>query len=154
MGTRRPVRSRRSVDESTGEYWDEVFDAFAAARRRLVVVLLRRSNRLSVETLAAKIGDLEAEYGYRYELEPDHDVGCDDTDERAADRPDDGDRTRAREIATALRHVHLPKLEDVGLLEWDRREDVVSLAANRRTDDLERRLVRDVAARQSDGRIA
>ncbi|WP_207588968.1 DUF7344 domain-containing protein [Halomontanus rarus] len=151
MGTRRPARSSRSVDESAGEYWDEVFDAFAAARRRLVVVLLHRSDRLSVETLAARIGDLEAEYGYRYKTtsEPEH-----DTAERVADRPDDGDRTRAREIATALRHVHLPKLEDVGLLEWDRREDVVSLAANRRTDDLERRLVRDVAARQFDGRIA
>lgn len=152
MGNRRPVRSRRSIDESTSEYWDEVFDAFASARRRLVVVLLHRSDRLSVESLATKIAELEAEYGYEYEheFESEHD----DTDEQSVDRPDDRDRTRAREIVTILRHVHLPKLEDVGLLEWDRSEDVVSLAADRRTGDLERQLVRDVAARQFERRIA
>ncbi|MCU4973283.1 hypothetical protein OB955_11070 [Halobacteria archaeon AArc-m2/3/4] len=154
MGKRRPVRSSQSSaeSESPGGYLDAVFDALAASRRQLVVVVLYRSDRTAVETLARKITELEREF----EREDDEiDEGAVDRREtRNENRNRTGEGEQKSEIQTALRHVHLPKLEDAQLIEWDRRDDVVSLVEDRRTGDLERQLVRDVATRQFDRRVA
>ncbi|WP_436344988.1 DUF7344 domain-containing protein [Natronorubrum sp. FCH18a] len=56
-----------------------------------------------------------------------------------ADRaPDTADRDlERRNLATELRHVHLPKLADTGLIEYDRRDEVVRVDRSAVADRLE-----------------
>ncbi|AGB30723.1 hypothetical protein C488_03846 [Natrinema pellirubrum DSM 15624] len=54
------------------------------------------------------------------------------------DRASPADDLDRRTVATELRHLHLPKLEDAGLLEYERDSGVVHADRERIADRLER----------------
>jgi len=66
------------------------------------------------------------------------------------DRAPEGMSDR-RTVATKLRHVHLPKLEEAGLLEYERDSGVVHVDRERIADRLER--LRAVVAELQDARV-
>lgn len=81
---------------------DEMFSVLADRRRRVIVAsLLAGDNSVPVDSLTADVL-----------------VGTEVPTDEAAEM-----RTR---IATELHHVHLPKLEAAGLVEWDRDHEVVA----------------------------
>ena len=82
-----------SVQRSAIPSFDVLFDALSNAHRRYVVAQLsRHDGELRVDELAERLAAWEAERG-----EP-----------AAPDR-----------VASMLHHVHLPKLADIGLVEYD-----------------------------------
>lgn len=82
---------------------DEVYGALADERRRQVVsTLTHESVPIDVETLARRVTVREA---------------CADTAMVTEER--------IREVCLSLYHHHLPKLADVGLIEYDTEEKVV-----------------------------
>ncbi|MFC4551174.1 MULTISPECIES: DUF7344 domain-containing protein [Halorussus] len=84
---------------------DVLFEALADSRRRHVLsILLDRPTPLDVETLARAVAAREA-------------VAT------AADPPDDV----VRRVQVSLHHVHLPKLADTGVVEYDYERGAVAV---------------------------
>lgn len=90
---------------------DLVFELLSNSRRRYVLYHLneRPDGVATLETLAENVRALERT------------IGGDDADGEG----DEGSAARQSGVRTELRHVHLPKLEDAGVLEHDRRSDTV-----------------------------
>lgn len=84
-----------------GEATDELFDALAAARRRTVLRYLRQREETTVGKLASAVAAIEGP--------------------EAADAADET-------VEMSLRHVHLPKLDAVGLVDHDPGDGTVRLA--------------------------
>ncbi|ELY62237.1 DUF7344 domain-containing protein [Natronolimnohabitans innermongolicus] len=83
--------------DATAATIDAVFDALADARRRTILsVLANQYHPISVETLARDVAAREADVAER-------DVGQD----------------RVAAVRTSLIHVHLPRLNDAGLVGYD-----------------------------------
>lgn len=103
-----------------------VFDALASGRRRTLLSLLREVDEpIRVPHLATAIACREAPAA-----------------------PDDALDARVQEVLVSLRHVHVPRLREAGLLAHDRRRDTVRRQSTRsRTED---RLVAHATA--DDGR--
>ncbi|WP_254768792.1 DUF7344 domain-containing protein [Salinilacihabitans rarus] len=103
-----------------------IFDALANGRRRALLSLLREVDEpIHVSRLATAIACREAPTA-----------------------PDDALDARIEEVLTSLRHVHVPRLREAGLLAYDRRRDTVRRRSTRsRTED---RLVAHATA--GDGR--
>ncbi len=90
---------------------DAVFGALATERRRSVVRCLdEHGSPLALDVLAELLADAE----------------------RSATAADP-DPTVADEIYTSLYHVHVPKLVDAGIVEYDRQGDTVERAENTET---------------------
>ncbi|SNZ04673.1 hypothetical protein SAMN06269185_0640 [Natronoarchaeum philippinense] len=87
-----------------------VFEVLESSRRRHVLSILRqRSCELSNAELAATVAVREGDY----------------------DCPTDVDEDRLRQVQLSLHHVHLPKLESVGLIERSRGDaQTVALAGD------------------------
>lgn len=80
-----------------------VFDALAHARRRVLLsILVERQGPITEHELAAQIAACEQETP-----------------------PGDETNEKHEQIQLSLSHCHLPKLEDVGLIEYDRDEGAV-----------------------------
>lgn len=89
---------------------DEVFDVLVSPRRRAVLYeLYGRSDPIALSDLAIAVSRSEPN-------------GI-DTEEITADET----VTTDRPVALALDHVHLPKLQQAGLVEYDRTERTVQL---------------------------
>ena len=85
---------------------DALFEALADSRRRHVLsILLDRPTPLDVETLARAVAARE------------------EAATSAADVPDDV----VRRIQIALHHVHLPKLAETGVVEYDYERGAVAV---------------------------
>jgi DNA-binding transcriptional ArsR family regulator len=88
----------------SGSTIDRVLQSLADGQRRTVLGLLTaRSVPVSLEDLATAVAD-----------DPASSIG------------DDGSGDDAATVAARLTHVHLPALDDAGLLEWDREADRVT----------------------------
>lgn len=79
---------------------DAVFEILSARRRRYVLYSLHEAPEgvASIEDVAERVSLLERS---------------------------DGDESRFAEVRTSLCHVHLPKLEDAGFVEYDSRSETV-----------------------------
>jgi len=97
--------SNSSVSVSDGR-WDTLFDVLRDRRRRFVVHRLHASEHpLSIDELATQLSAWERR------------------------QPVDEVETRPIERAeVTLRHVHLPKLADAELVQYDRHSDEVSMS--------------------------
>jgi DNA-binding transcriptional ArsR family regulator len=92
--------------------WDEVFRALAAGTRRAVIQhLLAQSGKERVTNLPASITQADS-------------IGALDDETVEADGGTDRDRAHLH-----LKHVHLPRLEAAGLIDWDRDADVVTVTS-------------------------
>jgi hypothetical protein len=89
----------RSATETTSELSaDGLFDVFANERRRLSLTeLAARGSDLHVETLARRVAARESDVA-----------------------PDAVPQAAMEEVHVSLHHVHLPKLDDADLVEYDR----------------------------------
>ena len=94
-------RQPASVTEPSAPSLDVVFDALADRRRRYTLYYLH-----GISDGVATIDDISASVLAR---EP---------------TPDDPDE-HSRRVKTALQHVHVPKLEDLGVVEYDPRSETV-----------------------------
>lgn len=95
-------RYLHGILQSGGPSLDEVFDVLADRHRRIIIALLLESdNSVPVDAL---VTDLLLH----------------------ADVPVEDAGDARTQIATRLRHVHLPKLAEVNLLEWDREHAIVT----------------------------
>lgn len=81
---------------------DTVYDILSDRHRRYALYYLQDHDPVSADELAEQIATWEANTG-----------GTDDVDE-----------TQER-IAIELRHTHLPKLRDTGVIEYDRRSETI-----------------------------
>ncbi|QCC60429.1 hypothetical protein NP511_00285 [Natrinema thermotolerans] len=96
---------------------DLVFDLLSNRRRRYALYYLNQQSD-GVATVAALAQNVVA-----FER-----IAAEDADRDSARSPPDRDADPADERETVrveLRHVHLPKLEDAGVLEHDRRSETV-----------------------------
>lgn len=91
------------VDGGRKSLLSRVFAALSNRRRRYVLYYLRNHEQAQTDELAAQIAAWEQEI-------PRSEVPAEDT----------------HQVHRALVHSHLPKLEDYGLVEYDRRSDTVS----------------------------
>ncbi|WP_254537907.1 DUF7344 domain-containing protein [Halomarina litorea] len=92
-----------STDRRTPDEWDAVYDTLASHRRRLVLAFLDREVQAYLADIVETI---------------------------ARNEPAEGRAGAARDrqaIEISLHHVHLPKLEDAGFVEWDRETTEVTL---------------------------
>lgn len=111
--------SRR--DETFADVRNPVFGGLAAGRRREVLgVLLDEDSPVTEQELATYLATAEREPAA--------------TDVTAA---------RKRTIRTELVHVHLPTLEEVGLITWNRDDATVATAAHPALEDPRFRLLLD-----------
>jgi len=85
--------------------WDTLFDVFKDQRRRFVLHRLHTSDApLSIDEVATEIAAWER------------------------GRPvDDVDETQVERVEVTLRHVHLPKLIDARVVEYDPHSEAVSM---------------------------
>lgn len=103
------VRAHEQVDDAcageTAAFFDELFAALAHRRRRSLLTLLQVHGELDLDSLAGRIA----------------------ADERAetVDAVPDGEITR---VHVSLFHQHLPRLADIGLVDFDPDADRVSLS--------------------------
>lgn len=97
-------------DTDTGVDTDELFDLLSNARRRRVLAVLQRADgdAATLEELAERV------------VARDTDDGSDDPEA----------------AAIALHHVHLPKLADCGVIEYDARNGTVSYCGRPERDRL------------------
>ncbi|WP_226479492.1 DUF7344 domain-containing protein [Natrinema amylolyticum] len=96
---------------------DLVFDLLSNSRRRYVLYYLndQPDGVATIENLAENVINLE-EATTRSDADEESTAGL----AAGRDSPD-----RRAEIQMELQHVHLPKLEDAGVLEHDRRSETV-----------------------------
>jgi len=105
--------ARRPDGVATQTDGKDVFDGLTSRRRRLILaILVDGSDAVPSRELARRLGAVEAGV-------------------IPADVPDD----RVDVLLADLRHVQLPTLADVGLLEWDEVEETVSTADHPAFDD-------------------
>ena len=83
---------------------DRALDALAARRCRYSLYLLSDHGAMTVDDLAARVAALE--------------LGC-SLSEVSEDR--------RRRVKTSLVHTHLPRLSDLGVVDYDRKERTVHL---------------------------
>lgn len=103
---------RTSDDPSSVLSLDEIFDVLVSPRRRAVLYELHGCSEPMVLTdLATAVSSVEDA------------AVVDDTPEI----PEEGSMGRREKIAVTLDHVHLPKLQQAGLVEYDRTEKTVKL---------------------------
>ena len=102
------IRVREQADDGhpggPAAFFDELFGALAHRRRRLILTVLQAHGRLDVESLADRIAAAERTGG---DAVPDEEV------------------TR---VHVSLFHHHLPKLDEIGLVDLDPDADLVSLS--------------------------
>ena len=99
------VAERGDPDEQS---FDVVFDLLANQRRRYVLRCLQKfEDRMALTDVADEIA--------RWENETNHT----DTSEEEVER-----------VATSLYHVHIPKLADADIVEYDQEQNVVALLKN------------------------
>lgn len=104
----------RPEQAGSSEFLDTFYTILAAEpRRRVLRELLTRRGPITVERLAVGIA---GSGGATPESDPDV--------RTASGSPSD---RRHEDAALALRHVHLPLLEDAGVLTWDRESGLVAL---------------------------
>lgn len=102
-----------SPGDDEGREWDRLFRTLTAPRRWAVVsILAGRRAPVSVSDLATLLAAREAGVS-----------------------PLDVPRAGRRPVAISLRHVHLPMLADVGLIEYDEASNAVAPSAPLRMDD-------------------
>jgi hypothetical protein len=97
------------LGNETLEDVNEAFDLLRNARRRGVLYVLKRNGRMSVHTIARRIAEWQSEGN--------------------SSAPD------TESIETSLVHAHLPKLDDAGVIEYDRDEEAVELDESARDLD-------------------
>lgn len=105
----------RAPERPTGEQrgrsdFDELFDLLSEERRRYVLYCLEGAShaRLSVSTLVERLSTIEKDSSI-------------------------GQSTR-REVEISLRHVHLPKLDDASIVEFDPDEAIVEYLGGERVE--------------------
>ena len=97
--------SESKLSIETGPPTDRVFDAFAHRRRRDVLYCLRQyENPMALADLASEVAARE-------------------NDTIVADVPGE----EIQRVHTSLYHSHVPRLVDLGLVEYDQGRDVVAL---------------------------
>ncbi len=102
----------------------ELAETLSSPRRRAILAVLEDTDASSVRKLATRLVDVE--------------------------RDRDGDVSdRRRETVVSLAHVHLPWLDDRGLVDWDRESGAVALTDAARGGDFE--LLERVAVAVTDG---
>lgn len=97
-----PRGSKREFDVPSE---DELFDIIANQRRRLALQIVQQVKRIELGTLAEKIAAWEEEI---------------DVQEVTS--------AKRKNVYTALQQTHLPKMDRVGIVEFDDREGVVEAA--------------------------
>lgn len=98
----------RTNCESSMQSLDEVFKLFTRERRRFALYYLEeRRGPVTVEELAATIGDWE-------------------TDSGRGEVPDD----RFENVLLELKHEHLPKVAEVEFIEFDPDEGIVTMSGS------------------------
>lgn len=88
--------SRANEGAANGPALDALFDALGHRHRRLVLAHLREEPRASIDALARRV-----------------------VSEERGTPPEDVPPPDRRGVVVGLHHAHLPKLEDVGLIEYE-----------------------------------
>lgn len=90
--------------------WDDVYRALSnGARRQIIQDLLDENGRMAEAALADALGQPST-------------VTAD-----GGDRDQETDLNSEERVRMHLAHVHLPQLENAGLIDWNREQDVVSI---------------------------
>ena len=93
-----------SMNRSEGAWLETAFDLLSQSRRRQVLYYLLETDRATIDDLARVVARAEAGASV-----------------------DEIDGDSENEIAISLIHEHVPKLEAVGVIEYDRERDVVAV---------------------------
>lgn len=109
---------RTPDDTSTVLSLDEIFDVLVAPRRRAVLYELHgRVEAISLYDLAAAVSVAETMDPGTHEEKRDGET----------ELPEAGSPERTKDVAIALNHVHLPKLQQLGLIDYDRENRTIEL---------------------------
>lgn len=98
-----PVQETTMANGGRKPLLNRIFAALSHRRRRYVLYYLRDHGQASLDNLAIQVAAWEQDLSI-------HEVATEDVDQ----------------VLTSLRHSHLLKLEDYGLVEYDRRTNTVS----------------------------
>lgn len=100
--TANPYSETRAGTGSQQPSVDELFEILSHERRRAVLATLSDHQSVAVESLAADVAACESD-----------------------DSPAVPSESLVDEVHVTLHHVHLPKLDDAGLVDYDRDEKTV-----------------------------
>lgn len=114
-----PATGHAEQDRSADRSLDIAFDVLSDRRRRHILASLRdRGREIAISELAEDIAARDTGV-FRGEVPP-----------HANETRMEGAEDRVQELTASLYHVHIPKLEDAGIVEYDPDRDVVRPTAS------------------------